>query len=52
MASGIVGKRAHDARLAALMRVHGVGVVLTFDAAAFRGIGGITPVVPGSPLPV
>ncbi len=32
---GILGKQAHDARIAAAMLVHGVRTILTFDSAVF-----------------
>ena len=42
----VLGKRVHDARLAALMLVHGLTHVLTFDAAGFPPAWGITPLFP------
>ena len=45
----VSGKRAHDARIAAAMRVHGVGHILTFNHADFASFDGVTavPVIPG-----
>jgi hypothetical protein len=45
------GKRAHDLRLASLMRIHGLRYVLTFNVADFAGLDGITPIPPGSEVP-
>ena len=42
----VVGPQVHDARLVALMRVHGVTHVLTFDTDHFRRYPGITVVHP------
>jgi predicted nucleic acid-binding protein len=44
---GVVGPQVHDARLVALMLVHGVTHVLTFDTDHFRRYPGITVVHPG-----
>lgn len=33
---GVIGSRVYDARLVAAMTVHGVGRILTFNAADFR----------------
>ena len=41
---GVAGKRVHDARLAAMMLVHGITHVLTFDAKGFPVAWGITTV--------
>lgn len=46
--SGVHGKRAHDARLAAIMRVHGVRHIMTFNIADFASFDGIVPFVPGT----
>jgi predicted nucleic acid-binding protein len=35
----VIGSRVYDARLVAAMRVHGVGRILTFDAADFARYG-------------
>lgn len=40
------GKRAHDARLAAIALVHGVERILTFNVSDFSGIGGVTALRP------
>jgi predicted nucleic acid-binding protein len=40
------GKRAHDARLAAVMLSNGVREILTLNPADFQGLPGIVPVVP------
>ena len=41
----ILGKRAHDARIAALMQTHGTTHLLTLNGADFTGMG-VTPVHP------
>ena len=41
------GKRAHDARLAAFMAIHGIDAVVTLDPSNFRGFG-IDVVEPGT----
>jgi predicted nucleic acid-binding protein len=51
VATGVSGKRAHDARLAALMRVHGIEYVLTFNHDDFAGFDGIKTIVPGAAIP-
>jgi predicted nucleic acid-binding protein len=43
---GVSGPRAHDARLAAVMRAHGITHVLTFNPADFQSFPGITIVRP------
>jgi predicted nucleic acid-binding protein len=46
VAHGVTGVQAHDARLAAAMRVHGVRLILTFndrDFARYSGIEAIHP---------
>jgi len=49
---GVNGKRAHDARLAAIMQVHGVRHIMTFNVADFASFDGIVPFVPGTqPVP-
>lgn len=35
--TGVRGKRAHDAKLAAFMQVHGIGEILTLNGADFNG---------------
>jgi hypothetical protein len=42
-----LGKNAHDARLVAAMRVHGLTHLLTFNAQDFRRYPGINVVTPG-----
>lgn len=43
---GIAGKRAHDARIAAVMLAAGVGELLTLNTDDFIGMTGIVPVHP------
>jgi hypothetical protein len=40
-AFGVSGKPAHDARLVAVMRVHGIGRMLTFNTRHFRRYEGM-----------
>jgi hypothetical protein len=40
------GKRAHDARLAAIAVVHGVSSILTLNVADFVGIDGVVAIHP------
>jgi predicted nucleic acid-binding protein len=47
----VKGRNAHDARLVAAMNVHGVGHILTFNAADFARYPGITVLDPYSFLP-
>jgi predicted nucleic acid-binding protein len=42
------GKRAHDARIVALMEAHGLANLLTFNAADFAGFAGVVCVSPSS----
>jgi predicted nucleic acid-binding protein len=42
----VLGKKAHDARLVAAMRVHGIDTILTFNDADFRRFPGITVLTP------
>ncbi|MBM4362732.1 MAG: type II toxin-antitoxin system VapC family toxin [Deltaproteobacteria bacterium] len=44
----VVGKRAHDARIASAMRVNGVSHLLTLNTSDFAGIPGIVPVHPSA----
>jgi predicted nucleic acid-binding protein len=46
----VLGKNAHDARLAAAMLVHGVTHLLTFNDADFRRFPGITVLTPAAIL--
>jgi predicted nucleic acid-binding protein len=39
MTHGLIGNQVYDARLVAAMRVHGVGRILTFNAADFARYG-------------
>jgi predicted nucleic acid-binding protein len=43
---GVSGKQVYDARLAAVMRAHGVGRLLTFNVSDFTRYPGITAVHP------
>lgn len=36
VSSGVSGKRAHDAKLAAFMQVHGISEILTLNGADFK----------------
>lgn len=45
---GVLGVQVHDARLAAAMYVHGVGHILTLNAADFTRFTGIIPLHPSS----
>jgi predicted nucleic acid-binding protein len=51
VATGVRGKRAHDARLVALMRVHGLARILTFNGSDFDAFDGIDVVSPHVGLP-
>jgi predicted nucleic acid-binding protein len=42
----VCGKKAHDARLVALMLVHGVDRILTFNVGDFRRFGEIRAIHP------
>jgi predicted nucleic acid-binding protein len=44
--AGIAGKRAHDARIAAVMLTAGVSELLTLNTDDFVGMPGITPLHP------
>ncbi len=44
--AGILGKQVHDARLVAVMLVHGVTHLLTFNAGDFQRFAEIVVVVP------
>lgn len=44
----VAGKQAHDARLAAAMKAHGISHILTFNTDDFKRFTGITPVSPQS----
>ena len=42
----VVGKTAYDARLVAIMRIYGVGTILTFNGEDFNRYGGIRVIHP------
>jgi len=42
----VIGKPAHDARLVAAMKVHGLTAILTFDRTGFSRYAGIEVVYP------
>jgi predicted nucleic acid-binding protein len=44
-----IGKLAHDARLVAAMRTHGLTKLLTFNGVDFRRFAGITVLDPATP---
>lgn len=44
----VSGRQVHDARLAAVMRVHGIAQILTFNTADFARYPGITAIHPAS----
>ncbi len=46
--TGVRGKRAHDARIAALMLTHGISQILTLNPTDFTGFPGIVPVHPAT----
>ena len=46
VAQGISGKQAHDAHLVAIMQVHSIPTILTFNDAHFRRFPGITALNP------
>jgi hypothetical protein len=46
----ICGKRAHDARLAAVALANGVSAILTLNVGDFQGLLGLLVVHPGSVL--
>ena len=46
VANGVIGVQAHDARLVACLRVHGVTHLLTFNSRHFKNYEGITAVHP------
>lgn len=43
---GVSGKHTHDARLAAVMKTHGVSQILTLNKADFVAFAGILPIHP------
>ncbi len=48
---GVSGKPAHDARLAAAMKVHGLTAILTFDRSGFSRFPGIEVIDPSQIAP-
>jgi predicted nucleic acid-binding protein len=42
----VMGKQAHDTRLVAVMKVHGLSHILTFNIDDFKRFTDITPVAP------
>jgi len=44
----VVGAKVHDARLVAIMNVHGIGAILTFNVKDFSRYDGVTPMHPDS----
>ncbi len=48
VAHGVSGKQAHDAHLAALMKVHSVVSILTFNSDDFKRYSGIRALDPAS----
>lgn len=46
VAHSVSGVQVHDARLAAAMRVHGIGTIITFDTVDFARFPGIAAVHP------
>ena len=49
---GTSGKRAHDARIAATLRAHGVRHILTLNDADFSSFPDLTTINPTAPTPV
>lgn len=46
MTHGVSGKKSHDARLVAAMRVHKLTHVLTFNVDDFQRFPGVVPIRP------
>lgn len=44
----VVGAKVHDARLVAVMKVHGIGSILTFNVKDFSRYDGVTAIHPDS----
>jgi predicted nucleic acid-binding protein len=51
VARGVRGVQVHDARLVALMQVHGINHILTLNGADFARYPGIVPIDPASLSP-
>ncbi|MFN0171976.1 MAG: type II toxin-antitoxin system VapC family toxin [Bryobacteraceae bacterium] len=47
----VIGKKAHDARIVAVMNVHGIGRILTFNVGDFARYPGISAVSPKDVVP-
>ena len=45
---GVSGKNTHDARLVAVMKLHGIATILTFNVADFARFEGIEAISPAS----
>jgi predicted nucleic acid-binding protein len=50
VAAGVSGTQVHDARIVAVMRVHGIANLLTLNAKDFRRFHGITALTPDDAL--
>ena len=51
VAYGVSGKRAHDAHIVAMMRVHGVNKLLTFNGADFQRFEAVEIIEPAALTP-
>jgi predicted nucleic acid-binding protein len=51
VAHGVQGVQVHDARLVALMQLHGISHVLTLNGSDFARYTGVVPIAPLSLLP-
>lgn len=47
----VIGKKAHDARIVAVMSVHRIGLILTFNVGDFARYPGISAVSPKDVVP-
>ena len=52
VAHDVRGAKVHDARLAAVMRAHGIRDILTFNAADFQRFGSVTVLDPSDVPPI
>ena len=43
---GVIGAKVHDARLVAVMKIHGINSILTFNEKDFARYEGITAIAP------